>query len=505
MAIKIPAVTPASSVTVCLNVPLDNSYTDTIHFKNEAEQLAYFERKALRKFDNLSPVHLEKAVRLPIVADALYGCNYLIIKNANYTSKNLFAFITEIEFVNANTCLVHFELDVMQSWYFNMDIKTCYVEREHVSDDSIGNHTIDEGIPFGDYICSGVGNPPNLGAKVVVCQYADGKWIIQPRNRGGIVSSLTTRVFETSNAGLKDALQTFLSQMGEKGYAENIVTISMSYKWCVRAEDTTTPGTKTYSVTKRYGSIDGYTPKNNKLYCYPYNFLYCDNGEGQSGSYRFEWFSTPECNFTIYGLYNGDTQLVLVPRNYNHLATNIDERMEISNFPQCAWTSDTYKAYVAQNSTSSAISAISSVIGMGASAVSGNPVGVAGGALALGNIANGFYKASIAPDKVHGATGSATMYAAGLKNFNFIRKHIKSDYARSIDDYFTRYGYRVNKLKVPNRTNRKSFNYVKTNGACVKGTVPFNDLAKIKSILDSGITFWHGDYVGDYGRDNSIV
>ena len=67
------------------------------------------------------------------------------------------------------------------------------------------------------------------------------------------------------------------------------------------------------------------------------------------------------------------------------------------------------------------------------------------------------------------------------------------------------YGYLVNVNKVPNMTGRKSWNYVKTNGASVVGKVPPDVLAQINSLFDRGLTFWHTGDVGNYALDNSIV
>ena len=79
---------------------------------------------------------------------------------------------------------------------------------------------------------------------------------------------------------------------------------------------------------------------------------------------------------------------------------------------------------------------------------------------------------------------------------------IRSQFAKRIDHFWSKYGYPINDNKVPNITGRPSWNFVKTQGAVVVGSVPFDDIVKIKSTLNNGITFWHGDYVGDYGRSN---
>jgi hypothetical protein len=96
------------------------------------------------------------------------------------------------------------------------------------------------------------------------------------------------------------------------------------------------------------------------------------------------------------------------------------------------------------------------------------------------------------------------MAISGLSGFYSYCRTIRPEYAQKIDDFFTMFGYKVNAVKVPNLKGRKSFNYVKTIDAVVTGNCPVPAVSKIRQLLNQGITFWHGDWVGDYSRDNSI-
>ena len=49
-------------------------------------------------------------------------------------------------------------------------------------------------------------------------------------------------------------------------------------------------------------SIDGYVPTNNKLFCFPYNYLILSNNSGSSCKYKFEHFTTADCEFKISGV-----------------------------------------------------------------------------------------------------------------------------------------------------------------------------------------------------------
>ena len=115
------------------------------------------------------------------------------------------------------------------------------------------------------------------------------------------------------------------------------------------------------------------------------------------------------------------------------------------------------------------------------------------------------YRASIAADMAKGSfnNGSANV-AMGKQNFYYGRAHVTRDMARVIDDYFSMFGYSTNRLKKPNRNGRPHWNYVKTIGCNVHGSIPADDLRRICENYDRGITFWkNASEVGNYGLDNS--
>ena len=115
-------------------------------------------------------------------------------------------------------------------------------------------------------------------------------------------------------------------------------------------------------------------------------------------------------------------------------------------------------------------------------------------------------KAAHTPNAVRGTvSSSAQALNSGMYQTWFRVYRPRAEIAKAIDDFFSIYGYRVGEIKVPNMTGRKSWNYVKTNGAGVVGDVPSPVLAQVNSLFDRGITFWHTNDVGNYALDNSIV
>jgi len=111
----------------------------------------------------------------------------------------------------------------------------------------------------------------------------------------------------------------------------------------------------------------------------------------------------------------------------------------------------------------------------------------------------------VVPNSLQGSTSLTAFFGESGWTCDFHDKSIKSEVAKTIDDFFTMFGYKVAVLKTPQFTSRLNWNYIKTVGANIFGNVPNNDLVKIRSIFDRGLTFWHNDNVGNYGRSNGIV
>lgn len=501
--------TPITAVKVLRNVPLDSSYKDTLDFSGVSAQIAYFTSKAKFSWNNLTPVRLQNALRLPENADNLYDCNYLMFQNSNFGTKWFYAFITSIEYVNPNMSIVNFELDVWQTWQFDITIKPSFVVREHTNNDSIGANLVPENIELGDYRYGRYSGPGFLISYTInIASTVDSSGSgVNGDMYGKVYSGLQYNYFATA-----EQANQFIAGIVSAGKGDSIVGISM-VPTEFKPNDSITGKTiphYTVSKEKKYDNIDGYVPKNNKLFTYPYNFLMVTNHQGTTAEYHYEYFEHNSCTFDYYGDATLNPQAVLIPQDYKQSVTestppydaNPNEKIVMDGFPQCAFATDTFKAWLAQNASSTAISTLSSAMAAGVGVASGNPVAAAAGVLGVGNVIAKVADTSVLPPQAHGSTGSAAMITNGLKQFSFCPVFIRAEFARIIDDYFSMFGYATHRTKVPNITGRPSWNYVKTIDAKIVGSVPFGDMERIKQMFNDGVTFWHGDWVGDYARNN---
>ena len=187
----------------------------------------------------------------------------------------------------------------------------------------------------------------------------------------------------------------------------------------------------------------------------------------------------------------------------------MNEKMTLEGFPQCAYNIDTYKAWLAQNGASTAVSVLGTAGGIAAgvagTVMSGGTLAVAGaigGITAIGSTVAKVTATSAKPAQAKGSPGGSSLFDYGVLDFHFYKTTITAEFARIIDNFFDMFGYAVNRVKVPNITGRPSWNYVKTTDVKIVGSIPFDDMNTIKANFNRGITFWHGDWVGDYTRAN---
>lgn len=497
---NVTPLSPLTTVKVLANVPLDNTYKDTLKFSNVSDQISYFTGKLKKQFNNCTPVKMQNKIRLPINADSLYQCNYIMFQNANFSNKWFYAFIKSIDFININMCEIEIEIDVFQTWQFDITFKPSYIFREHSLTDNVGDNLVSEQVDYGYYREETAEVTPFFDNYVVVVATSYDPTVEQTGGyRGGLYTGLSYITALVDNSEQVQALNEYLDLVTKANKSESITSLFMMP--AMFHTNGSTPILKRFDATKQITKIGNYIPKNKKLLTFPYNFLYVFTPEGANAIYRYEYFQNPSsCGFNIQCAMSCNPEIILEPIAYQNQQFNIDESLSLGGFPQCSYSIDSFKAYLAQNSSSVALN----LLGTGASMATGNPQAVVGGIIGMANTVNSVVQASQRPPMTKGTQGNSTFTGTREKNFYFINKHISEEYAKIVDDYFSMYGYATNRVKVPNITGRPSWNYVKTDNAKIVGSVPFNDISKIKSILDNGVTFWHGDWVGDYNRSNEV-
>lgn len=505
-------IAPNSIIYVLKDCPLDTDYMHTLSHTSKTAQANYF--KSLRKhtFTKQTYARVNKGyLRLEKSADELYDCNYLMFQNTSYGDKWFYAFITSVEYINNATCEVRFEIDVMQTWYFDYEMGQCFVEREHVNDDTIGANLLPEPFEIGELTYSDQGNSHHMD-KPCICMASNVKGSGVQANGdmfGGIYSGLAISYSSTTTAGVTEFNSRLNAFESWDEILESVVSVWMY------DENFLTPDIKNtakgYKVTKdkKQNDLNGYVPKNKKLLTFPYNYLLVTTDSHDKVELPYEFFEDNECTFTMNGDSTPNPQVNLVPTNYNGKGYAREEELIITNFPQCCFNIDAFKAWLAQMASGEAVNNLSNTFqGAAAGGMSGGGYGamIGAGVGAYTSFAKAGLEmqlARVSPGNVQGTPGTSISYSTHTKDFYFYNAQMRADLARRADDFLEVYGYNVSRLKKPNRTTRPHWNYVKCGYTNIVGSIPADDLRKIISIYQNGVTFWkNGSEVGNYTLNN---
>ena len=130
---------------------------------------------------------------------------------------------------------------------------------------------------------------------------------------------------------------------------------------------------------------------------------------------------------------------------------------------------------------------------------------------AISSMANAKITDMLTTPKALKTCGTDTLFnlANGRFKIDVVEYGMNEQQHYRVLDYLQRYGYAQNKYMRLSLANRKYFTFIKTNICNVIGEkIPHADLEEIKTIFNSGITFWNMDNVktiGNYQVNNEEV
>lgn len=531
-----------------ISVNIDASQAHQLYFTSKLDQETFFQSKAVAGVSPADYTFIQKddMIRVRKNADLLYNANYLMYKNTAHANRWFFAFIKEIKWLSDDSSAISFETDVYQTWRWDVQFKQSLVERETTPTDEHGDHLIDEGLEYGEYVVTnekrgGLGDTVICVATtietvtkstILEAPWAYDKTVADGQMINNVYSGNAIVWFPPTPEGVT-ALNLYLKNITDSAAENAISSIYMAPASAVAAGNNFIGGNKItdvgsngyikpVSMPTRPTLIQAYAPLNKKLLSWPYCLVYAHNNNGSSAAYDIDEFDYEAPVFHVVGNVNPMPQFKLVPQLYRGSTSwNWDESIALQSYPMCSYPIDAYKAWFAQNGVSSFIgtagqglAAAASIAmvakGMAAGSV-GGPVGMAAGAgvagvMAISSATNAtqsmakMAEASLSPVQASGNGNSGSVNTAAKANDFFLcYKTIRVEWAKMLDEYFTQYGYKVNKLKVPSFGCRELFYYCKLINPNITGPIPAPDMMKLKNIFSNGITLWNdNDDIGVY-------
>lgn len=547
-----------------LSVPLEKDYKHTYWFGKgkHDEQAEFFKGKTISggTLTNYSYQRKDNTIRVDKHIDELWGkCNYVMYRNKYYSNKWFYAFITDMEYRNDETTIIHIETDVMQTWMCDMEVRKSFVEREHVNDDTIGKHTVPEQLETGEYIVYNQYDDDITNEYLIILGTT---WDLEELKKddltpakgelyNGIYSGVKYYAFgydvtteEINQFGSNIFAEPYqlvsntLAKLADNGGSDGVVSLFYAPKkfvelgslisvggstdigfgpaYCKPVKKSYWESFRTWDEVKKPKSTDDYKPNNNKLFTYPYRYLLMSNNAGSSAVYHYEYFDDDtDVTFGIGCAITPGGSTRLIPQNYKGAPLNFEEGLTAGKLPICAWSNDVYTNWLTQNSVNIGVGTAMGLVQVAAGTamtLTGAGAGfgaglIASGVSSIGSTVGEVYQHSKQAPQAEGNINSGDVtFAMGELRFRAYDMGVKPEFLKIIDGYFDRFGYKVNEFKVPNVNHREAYWFTKTIDPEIDGAIPNVDLQKIKVCYTNGITFWKPAYTaGNYSVTNNIV
>ena len=550
-----------SEIIICKGIKLNKDYVNVLDYSEE-DMLSLCNSKKVAYADDYSFIRNTGTISTNFDYDTVLQCNYMAFQNKDYSNKWFFAFIDDVIYNGEANTEIRYTIDVWSTWFGDWTEESCFVIREHVNDDTIGLHTVPENIDVGEVIEESETYDTSYTREYGFWIGVLSNWKINDGSTGGALETeeqkgkafsgisvynnniFGNQLFLFNIVNLSDFinLDYFIRRTNLDGHIADLQNIFIipnaiitlgdltshtaymvdndkTFEFYTISTYTMTPETFDTEITKQH-SFTGLTVKNNKCFVYPYNYLYVSNNQGSFNIFKYEDFNSNNCVFSNELSMTVGISGRLVPKNYKGKLRDEDESLALGKYPTCAWSSDAFTNWLTQNSVNIPTNFVLNMFGSGVSNVSSNAnakttqesnftnigtgISIAGSIL---NTMNQFYQASLLPNIVGGQPTGDIIWSIDKNHFIFRKMRLKDEYMKIIDSYFSKFGYKVNTIKVPNITGRTYWNYVEigSNEDIGYGDIPNNYMEIINNIARKGVTIWHNhSNIGNYNLNNYI-
>lgn len=502
-----------NTVVHLLNVPIEEDQQNQMDFASVGTQTAYFISKVVlgQSYANGDFTYQRKdnIIRIPAEYDALQSVNYVMYQNTYYNNKWFYAFVTKKEYINANMTALYIKTDVFQTWQFDWVLKQSMIERMTTASDNIGEFCQPEPLNVQAYPVDRVTLGKcsiGMSTQNPILFFSENPSALEddPPIRVGFNSGAITMEYgKIYNSIYDPQLSTDLGLLEDDGQLEMISNIGIGFYGDLPvSQDSTT--TKTFVK-------EPVTPMNNKTYNYCYGVVL------GTSSYKLTVQQLKKHTFD----YNAEGWWGTSPFVVLNLQDIPNATVDYRGIPIPSIVMDAY-----QNAMNHRIAELDNTqiahtfcTGMRALVSSGNP----GKALKAG--AQEYFKIEIdkletyldreankdlEPSQVTGYAAPSSNFAAGFGGIWLIRFAPTPEEFKRVDDFFSMFGYAINRIDMPKFKNRTYWDYLKTMDINIDGNIPQDDVEELKSIFNKGITVWHGNSASntnwcDYSHINTIV
>ena len=377
-----------SKIILCKNIKMDREYVNVLSY-TESQILELCNQNKIVSAENFSFIRSNKTIQVPFSYGQCLQANYIAFQNPDYSNKWMFAWIDEVIYKGNLNTEISYTLDSWSTWYSKLNVKPCFIQREHANSDEIGENTIPENLDVGDVVQEFVTEDISLSEYYWVAvqsawqplENSDGTELLD-KNKGIQFNGVTVynkQVFGTPILlfrvnEINDLLNLsyYILRTNYDGHIADINNIFIVpsalidesklelHNAKLKPLDTEYPFSfYTLKMTDTVESIEfeidkitsfgDYNCKNRKCYCYPYNYLLVSNNIGNVNIYKYEdFYDSDKAKFILDLAISIGVSGKLTPKDYKRMSRNDDESIPLGKYPTCSWSSDAFTNWLTQ-------------------------------------------------------------------------------------------------------------------------------------------------------------
>lgn len=334
---------PNTTIHILKAVPLSRDYENTVYYSTKEKQESAFLKYNKYTLSNYSYQRSTiGSIRVQLKYENLYDCNYLMFKNTAFEDKWFYAFIDGVSYINDEVSEIYYSLDVLQTWCYDYSFLDSFVERRHATTDNLYENTQPEGLELGteyEQVSNVFTALDDDTYYVVIASELPSGW-------DGVYYENTT-INDIYNGCFvfiynQEMTQNLITAFIDQGKESAVIAFYQS-------PTQHTMATKNVTFDMENKMAGNYTPKNKKLYCFPFTKLTLTNRSGLTVDYEPQYFENGSAKFICRMISFPQAMARMYPTNYSGGSEAYDNSLIYGSFPTCSFAGDAFAVWWAQN------------------------------------------------------------------------------------------------------------------------------------------------------------
>lgn len=144
-----------SKIILAKNIKIDKQYKNVLSY-SENEMVNLCRKNAVVSSEDYSFIKTTGQIITNFTYEQCLKSNYIAFQNPNYSNKWFFAWIDDVVYRGENNTEILYTIDAFSTFYDKWNKKSCFINRQHTNNDSIGLNTVPENLDVGDVVEEGV-------------------------------------------------------------------------------------------------------------------------------------------------------------------------------------------------------------------------------------------------------------------------------------------------------------------------------------------------------------